>query len=152
MSKLKVGDRVKWNKSGEKKVSESGNNCDAWAPASHPKYYLVIKYIGSGMSGEFQYSAYDAKTNEHYASCSGHKLEEEDFTLLNNSKNMNIKDKFVTVFKSEPEKSFRLKGITDGDDFLTEDGEKVFLGYLLKKHGAEFKAEVVDNLSEEDED
>ena len=61
---------------------------------------------------------------------------------------MNIKEKFALAFiKGEPEKSFRKTGITNGDDFLTEDGEKVFLGWLLKKHGEEFKKDVVDDLS-----
>lgn len=67
------------------------------------------------------------------------------FELINN-KTMNIKEKFVTVFLSEPEKSFRKTGITNGDGLLTEDGKTVFLSYLLKKYGDDFKATIVDEL------
>lgn len=70
--------------------------------------------------------------------------------ISDNKNNMNIKEKFTLAFKSEPEKSFRQAGITNGDDFLTEDGVKIFLGWLLKKHGTEFKTDVVDELLKED--
>lgn len=63
---------------------------------------------------------------------------------------MDIKEKFQLAFKSEPEKSFRKAGVTNGDDYLTDDGQKIFLSWLLKKHGAEFKTEVVDSLLEEE--
>ena len=75
---------------------------------------------------------------------------ERNLTLIkNNNKKMNIKDSFTLAFKQEPEKSFRKTGITNGDDFLTEDGQKVFLSWLLKKNGADFKKEVVDDLLKE---
>lgn len=71
----------------------------------------------------------------------------ESFSIKNNNKNMvNIKDSFTLAFKAEPEKSFRKVGVTNGDDFLTEDGQKIFLSWLLKKNGADFKTEVVDGL------
>ncbi len=63
---------------------------------------------------------------------------------------MDIKEKFQLAFKSEPEKSFRKAGVTNGDDYLTDDGQKIFLSWLLKKHGTEFKTEVVDELLKED--
>jgi len=66
-----------------------------------------------------------------------------------NKKPMNLKEKFLTSLKSEPEKSFRKAEITDGDDLLTEDGKAVFLSWLLRKNGAEFKKEVVDEILEE---
>ncbi len=65
-------------------------------------------------------------------------------------KNMDIKEKFQLAFKAEPEKSFRKAGVTNGDDYLTEDGQKIFLSWLLKKHGEEFKKEVVDELLQEE--
>ncbi len=68
----------------------------------------------------------------------------EDLELVN--KPMNIKDSFTLAFKAEPEKSFRKAGITNGDDFLTTDGQVVFLSWLLKKHGEEFKKDVVDGI------
>lgn len=60
-----------------------------------------------------------------------------------------IKEQFVLAFKSEPEKSFRIKGITNGDDMLTSDGQQIFLSWLLKKNGEAFKAEVVDAIKED---
>ncbi len=74
------------------------------------------------------------------------------FKSNKNNINMNIKEKFALAFKSEPEKTFRKAGITNGDDFLTDDGQKIFLSYLLKKHGVDFKKEVVDELVKEGED
>lgn len=65
------------------------------------------------------------------------------------SKNMNIKERFLTSLKKEPEKSFNKAGITDADDMLTEDGKAVFFSWLLKKYGADFKKEVVDDILEE---
>lgn len=66
-------------------------------------------------------------------------------------KNMgNIKEKFTLAFKKEPEKSFRKAGITNGDDFLTSDGQEIFLGWLLKEHGEKFKKDVVDDLLKTD--
>jgi len=58
----------------------------------------------------------------------------------------NIQEKFVLAFKSEPEKTFRKTGITNGDDILTDDGQKVFLSWLLKKNQVEFKKEIADDL------
>lgn len=63
---------------------------------------------------------------------------------------MDLKEKFLLAFKAEPEKTFRKAGITNGDDFLTEDGQKIFLSWLLKKNGDDFKKEVVDNLLAEE--
>jgi hypothetical protein len=78
---------------------------------------------------------------------------QSDWELITNNitniTNMNPLEKFALMFKSEPEKSFRSTGITNGDDFLTGDGQKIFLSWLLKKHGTEFKKEVVDELLSE---
>ena len=76
---------------------------------------------------------------------------EKGLILANNKNNMNIKEKFITAFLSEPEKSFRKTGLTNGDGFLTEDGQEVFLGWLLKQNGAQFKTDVVDDLLKEQE-
>lgn len=69
-----------------------------------------------------------------------------------NKKNMNITEKFLLAFKKEPEKSFRKAGITNGDDLLTDEGQQVFLSWLLQKHGSDFKSEVVDGLLESEKD
>lgn len=62
------------------------------------------------------------------------------------NKSMNLKESFAIAFKSEPEKSFRKAGITDGDDLLTPDGQQIYLSWLLKSNGSEFKKEVVDDI------
>lgn len=62
---------------------------------------------------------------------------------------MSLKEKFLIGLKAEPEKSFRKVGITNGDDMLTGEGAQVFLAWLLKKYGADFKKEVVDSILEE---
>jgi len=62
-------------------------------------------------------------------------------------KNMNIKEKFVLAITKEPQKSFRKVEVTNGDDILTEDGQKVFLSWLLHtKYADDFKKEVVDDM------
>lgn len=80
----------------------------------------------------------------------GHDIENIELVKSNITFMTNITEKFTLAFKKEPEKSFRLAGITNGDDFLTDDGMKIFLAWLLKSKGAEFKAEVVDDLLKED--
>src|SRR3990167_10070166 len=77
---------------------------------------------------------------------------EVDLKVITKNNQMNLKDKFTLAFKGEPEKTFRKTGITNGDDFLTEDGQHVFLGWLLKKHGEEFKKDVVDDILKEQEE
>ena len=76
---------------------------------------------------------------------------EKWLVLSNNKKNMNLKEKFAQMFLSEPEKSFRKAGITNSDGVLTDDGQVVFLSYLLKREGATFKTEVVDPILAEEE-
>jgi len=75
--------------------------------------------------------------------------------ILNNDneKTMTLKEKFVLTLTREPQKSFRKAGITDGDDLLTQEGERVFLSWLLhKKYAEDFKKEVVNNLLEEEKE
>ena len=78
----------------------------------------------------------------------------QDIELIESSDSkgtlMNLKEKFVAAFLSEPEKSFRKAGITNGDGLLTEDGKTVFLSWLLKANGDKFKTEVVDELLKEE--
>jgi hypothetical protein len=65
---------------------------------------------------------------------------------------MNLKEKFVLAIISEPKKSFRKAGITNGDDFLTDEGTKIFLTWLLhNKFADEFKKDVVDGILKEKE-
>ena len=61
-----------------------------------------------------------------------------------------MKNKFLSLFLKEPEKSFRQAKITGDDGFLTADGQAIFLQYLLSKNGDAFKTDVVDGLIAED--
>ena len=82
-----------------------------------------------------------------------HQIYETDLQLINKkNKEMTIKEKFTLAFKAEPEKTFRKAGIINGDDFLTEEGQLIFLSWLLKKYGEEFKKEVVDDLVKDKEE
>jgi hypothetical protein len=119
---LKIGDKVKFVK------KSNGYNYNAILGLE-----FVIKHI------EENYKVWSDK--EWFF--------EQDLKLIKN--NMNIKEKFITAFLGEPEKSFRKTGITNGDGFLTEDGQEVFLGWLLKQNGPQFKTDVVDDLLKEQE-
>ena len=67
-----------------------------------------------------------------------------------NKKNMTLKEKFTQVFLKEPEKSFRKNGITNGDGILTQEGQAIFLTWLLGKNGEDFKKEVVDEIAKDE--
>ncbi len=61
---------------------------------------------------------------------------------------MSLVKKFSDLFVQEPQKTFRNAGVTDNSDMLTEDGQKVFLSWLLSKNQDAFKTEVVDKIVE----
>lgn len=72
--------------------------------------------------------------------------------VVNKSKNMaSLKEKMALVFKGEPEKSFIKAGVMNTDETLTPDGNAVFMAWLLKKNGADFKKEVVDPILADEE-
>ena len=75
--------------------------------------------------------------------------DDAEITLLNSkSITMSLIKKFSDLFVQEPKKSFRNAGVTDSSDILTEDGQKVFLSWLLSKNQDAFKTEVVDKIIE----
>lgn len=63
-----------------------------------------------------------------------------------------LSEKFIIAMTKEPKKSFRELGITDGDDFITTDGQKIFLTYLLNKFQEDFKKVVVDEILRKDKE
>lgn len=126
--KFKTGDRVKILSNGK-----SGGF------ASHEGPATIISVFGS--------SQYYLKLDKD-SSRSAWSYEEE-LELLNDIKNMSIKEQFLLAVTAEPQKSFRKAGVTNGDDLLTDDGQKVFLAWLLKKNQDDFKKEVVDPILEE---
>lgn len=111
--------------------------------------YVIVKDVDS--DGEIiQYTTYDKEgrsldTCEHCL-----QIKKGSFIPYSNS-NMNFADKFAAFFLSEPEKTFRKAGLTDSDGNLTTLGTKVFLGYMLQKNGADFKATVVDPIIADEE-
>ena len=138
---LRIGDKVKIID----KHFDDGNNRNYIG-----RECLIYKLYGEN----YQIGGYRGNLWELRTSDKGEQTYafEVDLKVITNNTNMNLKDKFTLAFKGEPEKSFRKTGITNGDDFLTEDGQQVFLGWLLKKHGEEFKKEVVDDLLKEQEE
>jgi hypothetical protein len=132
MNKFKVGDRVKYISTGEIgtiKIISAYNQIK----------FDIFKSGGGGL--------YD----EIYGGCY-YNANDFEIELVSNIDNMNIIEKFTLNLKSEPEKSFRKAGIINGDDLLTDDGQKIFLTWLLSKNKAEFKTEVVDGILEEMKD
>ena len=107
-----------------------------------------VVYTLKRFSGEI--FASELKDDEWVNYCSCEKYWKPVFFNLNFMSN--LKEKFALVFKTEPHKSFRKAGITDGDDLLTEDGKAIFLKWLLDRFGSDFKSEVVDELMKKDED
>ena len=79
----------------------------------------------------------------------------EEIKLINKKTNiiMDLKEKFLLALTTEPKKSFRKTGITNGDDMLTGEGQNIFLTWLLhNKFADEFKKDVVDGLLAEMEE
>lgn len=71
---------------------------------------------------------------------------------LTNTQNMNLLEKAKLAVKGEPDKSFIKAGVMTMEGDLTPEGTQLFLNYLLAKHGADFKKDVVDPISAEEKD
>lgn len=65
--------------------------------------------------------------------------------------NMNLIEKAKLAFKGEPEKTFIKAGVMDSNENLTADGQALFLTYLLKKNGDDFKTTVIDPILADEE-
>lgn len=118
---------------------------------SAKEYYLLLTRVGN--IGDFKWECYDLKgTRCNY--CGGHDLQNDDFILINKQTNNMPKllNKFQNIFLQEPEKSFRKAGITGEDGMLTDEGQEVFLTWLLKKNGDAFKTEVVEPILADQKD
>lgn len=142
MSKFKVGDKVRY-KEGLTHLKPGPLEMDhvyTIRAFDGKKFYLLPKDNPWGISGS-NFKDFTWEVEEHQLQL-----------ISTNITNMSISEKFLLAFKAEPEKSFRKAGITNGDDFLTDEGQKIFLSWLLKKNGDGFKKEVVDGLLEEDKE
>lgn len=94
----------------------------------------------------------DADNSLHIGDEVGNKCEcKYEWILVDKSYgNMNLKEKFALVFKGEPEKSFIKAAVMNSDESLTSDGQSLFLSYLLKKNGDDFKTTVIDPILAEE--
>lgn len=115
----------------------------------------VFEIVGINTTAPFPYTVKVISDSKHKNPIGAeHRWKDDgggDMKIINNKKSMeNLKEKFITAFLAEPEKSFRKAGITNGDGVLTAEGQEVFLTWLLKKHGDDFKKEVVDVLLEDE--
>ncbi len=106
---------------------------------------VIIEIIDNGKGAK-------VKNDKDKTIVGGHDLKNLELVTNNQNNMSDLKSKFVALFLTEPEKSFRKAGVTNGDGILTEEGREVFLTWLLKKHGDEFKKEVVDELLKDEDE
>jgi len=137
MNPFKVGDRVLMTNSG-------------W----HSSPYDVGKSaIVVGIEGEKVYFKGDCefKMNSDWSWYQAFELINEPIiNKVTKTFMSSIIERAKLASKSEPQKSFQKAGITDSGDNLTSEGRDVFLNWLLQKHGAEFKKEVVEVILAEE--
>ncbi|MHA1304350.1 MAG: hypothetical protein ACTSPI_11685 [Candidatus Heimdallarchaeaceae archaeon] len=139
MNIFKKGDRVR--------CIADDNNCISIG--SEGTITCFDNNMGGRKMAQINWDNYNYNYNDnHY----NYNLWIDEIELVsNNNKTMNLKEKFIVAITSEPKKSFRKAHITDGDDLLTEEGQQVFLSWLLHDQYAEaFKKEVVKPLLEEE--
>lgn len=138
--KFKIGDKLK--------VVNVNSSCSCLARVGCDYFIIESVYEGSGGNNGYRYVCYDKK-GDRLDSCSGC-LDERHFDYYSSSiyKNMNIIEKAVIAFKSEPEKSFIKAGIIDSSGMPTTDGIKLVVGFLLKDKdfAPKFKTDMVDAI------
>lgn len=122
-----------------------GNTC------SHDKEIGDIVEVYSGRNlVSFHYKE-DSRGEWYINLCDVELIKEkgEDSNNSNNKKSFmsTLTEKFTLALTKEPQKTFRKVGITNGDDILTDDGQKVFLAWLLNaKFADDFKKDVADGM------
>lgn len=155
--KLKIGDQIEAMQNPESNCYNSGTN---------PPKSIHVKAMITGLDRETNTILFTLDAVPEYglpATNCAHRYDDirtgafggPIFRLINKTNNnqstMNLKEKFLLALKSEPEKSFRRLGITNGDDMLTTEGTELFLNFLFEKNKTEFKKEVVDSIIAEEE-
>lgn len=145
---FKVGQKVKYRK------GRTGAAPGAYADRAHTGFVFTVKCIGYGGERAF---LFDRKNPEgvdgETCPCGKHTWTEglDDIEIISsNSINMTLSEKFAVAFKGEPEKSFIKAGIMNTDESLTEEGQALFLAFLLKEHGTKFKTDIVDPILAEE--
>lgn len=118
--------------------------------------YVMVRNVNTSGGGTFcTYDILDKNLGK-VASCAGcfssRFAEFPYYKKTNKSLMSQLTEKFILAITSEPEKSFRKAGITNGDGLLTEEGTAIFLAYLLNKNADDFKTTVVDPILAETQD
>ena len=128
--KFKIGDRVAYIKDGVAYIKDG----------------VISQTHGLEFSGTTVSGVTSSISNGYYNNCA-------NLLLITNqeTKSMNLTEKFALAFKGEPEKSFIKAGVMKSDETLTEDGKQLFMTYLLRQHGDDFKKTVVDPILAEEE-
>lgn len=140
LTKLKEGDEVEV---AQTETIYTINKLKGIVGEIHSDKFYLWQDERDGSSGEKK----PVSRGKKY-SWSVHK-DDAEITLINSkSITMSLIKKFSDLFVQEPKKSFRNAGVTDSSDILTEDGQKVFLSWLLSKNQDAFKTEVVDKIIE----
>lgn len=98
--------------------------------------------VASGQ-GKFATTWYDETIDRFWGT------DNSDKELLTNKKTMSITQKFRNLFRTEPFKTLNKVGLTNSENQLTDEGEIIFLNWLLVKHAEEFKTEVGEKLVED---
>jgi hypothetical protein len=112
----------------------------------------IKKYGDQSSGGVGTVSCNCSPWSVHWDNGQHYNYYQDEITMVSNMADHSLVQKMALVFKGEPEKSFIKAGVMNPDETLTEEGEKVFLAYLLKQNGADFKTKVVDPiLAEKDE-
>jgi hypothetical protein len=144
LGKIKVGDKVRYYDTSpylEGEIGEISNNGAAWIWHNNP----------SRDGGQGNRSPSEKGYKYSWWFCIG--TLSDKLEILNSSEQqpMSLSSKFNEIFLQEPEKTFRKAGVTNESGMLTDDGQKIFLSWMLRKNGAEFKTEIVDKLVEVEE-
>jgi len=125
------------------------NSMEVWRAKGSVKNLIRVKSNNEGFS--IVYDILDDQQNSFGRNCNCFTAEhlEEINSNSNNKKSFmsTLTEKFTLALTKEPQKTFRKVGVTNGDDILTEDGEKVFLAWLLNtKFAEDFKKDVADEM------
>jgi len=110
----------------------------------------VVPRTGN-LSAEYVKVAWNGGKDEYVYRTSELKLTGQAEINKASSKKMNLKEKLVLLVTPEPQKSRRKVGITDGDDYPTDEGMKAIVSWWLKnsEDAKKFDEEVVKPLVKE---
>ena len=124
MPKFKVGDSVIGNCLADSRYSITRNGWTGRVVKVHEIESDMIDVLGKDLSGI--YTIFTRVESFCFDLLPSSYATVQSYSLIK-KETMNLKEKFLLALKSEPEKSFRKVGITNGDDLLTQEGTELFL-------------------------